>query len=86
MIEDPALELITGTEVTIPVRDRVIFEDVTMKKGEVSLECRTTDSNWVVEFLISLEALDTRILHSVCSTRQKNNSIIGFSIASFEPL
>ena len=80
------VELISGTAVTSSHRDILIFEDLTIKKGDSSPPCNSRRVNLVVEFLISLETLDTIILHSVCSTRQKNISIILFSIGSFDPL
>ena len=85
MIEDSAVDLISGIELTISLRDIVIFEDLMIKKGSLLPPYNSRRVNEVVEFLISLEAVEIRILPLQCSTRQKNNSIIRSAIASFYP-
>ena len=80
------LDLIKGIDVIISHPNTLIFEDLTIKNGEFSPPYNTRRVNEVVEFLSSLDTLDSSILHSLCSRKQKNISIIGFSTASFEPL
>ena len=84
IIDDSALDLMNGTELTISHPNTLIFEDSTRKKGSLLPPYNSRRVNEVVEFLISLEALDTRILHCMCSTKHKNISIICFSITPLD--
>ena len=50
IIEDPALDLSNGTELTISLLDTVIYERSTRKKGSLLPEYNTSEENLVVEF------------------------------------
>ena len=62
-MNDDDVELITGTELTISLRDIVIFEESTRKKGSLAPAYNTSELNVVVEFFISLDTFEIRILH-----------------------
>ena len=57
------LDLIKGIDVIISHPNTLIFEDLTIKNGEFSPPYNTREENLVVEFLISLETFEIRILH-----------------------
>ena len=84
IMNEDDVELINSTELTISHPNTLIFEDSTRKKGSLLPPYNSRRVNEVVEFLISLEALDTRILHCMCSTKHKNISIICFSITPLD--
>ena len=63
IMNEDDVELINGTELTISLLDTDILEDSTRKKGSLLPEYNSREEKVLVEFFISVEALDTRILH-----------------------